>query len=200
MTFDELVADHKAQLGKAAERFKALNDADFKRHVRLAARRMNAKTPLWANGTLALSGGQTDYPAPPDLLSVLVSDWGRAGGCGCPRPWDDGFVGFAPRIALADTPSGKVVRLSAAPGAQQLNAWGASLNFQYVASHEISEARITLPDPAKPLVLLAALIEAMRELATETSVEQLHKGLAGVPTAGTPAYLYEKLCQEFERA
>lgn len=200
MTFDELVADHKAQLGKAAERFRALHDADFKRHLRLAARRMNVKRPLWLSATVALVGGQTDYPAPAGLLSVLVSDWGRGGGCGCPRPWDPNFVGFAPRVALADTPGGKVVRLSAPPGARQLIAWGPSLSFQYVASHEVSETRITLADADRPLILLAALIEAMRELATETSVEQLHKGLVGLPTAGTPAYLYERLREEFDRA
>lgn len=197
MNFADLLAAHKAQLGKVADRFAAFGDADFRRHLAGAARRMTLKFPRWLTGSLALVAGESEYPAPADIMGAQVSEWGR--GCAS-KPWDNDFPGFPPLLSLAADGAGPVLRLSQAPTAAQLAAWGATLNYRYLAANEIGEARITLPDGARPLVLLAALIEAMREMATDTTVVQLQRGLSGIPTAGTPAYLYEKLCAEFEAA
>jgi hypothetical protein len=197
MIFSELVAAHKAQLGKVADRFTAFGDQDFERHLKNAARRVTYKCPRWRTATFDLVAGQSDYPAPDDLLGALLSEWGR----GCARqPWDDDFAGYPPLLTPLQGANGPILRLSQAPTAAQLATWGATLTYRYLAAHEITGTRITLPDAAEPLILLAALIEAMRELATDTTVLQLQRGLAGIPTAGTPAYLYEKLCLEFEAA
>lgn len=197
MTFADLVAAHKAQLGKVADRFTAFGDADFERHLKKAARRMTLKCPRWMTATLDLVAGQSDYPAPADLLGAPLSEWGRS--CSS-QPWDDDFAGFPPLLTPLQDANGPILRLSQAPTTAQLAAWGSTLSYRYLAAHEITQNRITLSDATEPLILLAALIEAMRELATDTTVVQLQRGLVGIPTAGTPAYLYEKLCLEFEAA
>lgn len=197
MIFSALVAAHKAQLGKVADRFTAFGDQDFERHLKNAARLMTYKCPLWMAATWDLVAGQSDYPAPDAFLGAPISEWGR----GCSRqPWDDDFAGYPPMMTPLQGANGPILRLSQAPTAAQLAAWGATFTYRYLAAHEISGTRITLPDSAEPLILLAALIEAMRELATDTTVLQLQRGLVGMPTAGTPAYLYEKLYLEFEAA
>ncbi len=197
MNYADLLAAHRSQLGKVAERFTAFGDADFKRHLQNAARRMTLKFPRWMTATFALVAGVAEYPAPADLQGVPISEWGR----GCARsPWDDDFPGIPPLLTLMHDAAGPILRLSQAPTAAQLAAWGSTLHYRYLAANEIGETRITLPDAARPLILLAALIEAMRELATDTTVVQLQRGLSGLPTAGTPAYLYEKLCLEFDAA
>lgn len=197
MIFADLIADHKAQLGKAVERFRTPDDADFIRHLALAARRLDGKRPRQKLSMLAVTVGEVDYPAAVESLAILAHEWGIGT---IRQPWDSDFMGIPPLIRQLDSDDGPRWRLSAAPTANQIAAWGPTLPVRYQAAHEISELRITPPDADRPLVLLAALIEAMRDLSTETAVVQLHKGLTGIPTAGTPAYLYEKLLQEFAAA
>ncbi len=201
MNFADLVAAHKAQLGKAASRFTALEDADFKRHLSRAGYRLGTKYPLWKTREISLSAGVDQYPAPADILGTLLCDWGRQperGGLS-PNPWDDGFVGYPPSLILEGPAGGMQLRLSSPPSSTTIAAWGSTLRFRYLSAYRISEQAVEVSEAQQSLVMLAALIEAMRELSAETAVIQLHKGLSGLPTAGTPAYLYEKLCQEFDR-
>lgn len=197
MLYADLIAAHKAQLGKVADRFTAPADADFARHLKNAARRMTFKFPRWMTATLTPVVGASDYPAPADINGVAVSDWGRD--CGA-LPWDDDFAGYPPLLILLESAAGPILRLSQAPTAAMLAAWGSTLPYRYLAAHEITATRVTLPDPTEPLVLLAALIEAMRELATDTTVIQFQRGLSSIPTVGTPAHLYERLSMEFDAA
>lgn len=197
MTLDDLVADHKAQLGKVAARFTAPDDADFVRHLRNGAGRLSAKCLRWASGTLTLVAAQSDYPAPADLLGAPSTDWGKDY---LRRPWDDDFLGLTPHMLSIQVDGVAMLRLVPWPTSAQIGAWGGTLTYQYLAHHQITENLVTFGDLQRPLVLLAALVEAMRELSTDTTVVQLQKGLAGLPTAGTPAYLYEKLSLELERA
>lgn len=197
MTLDDLVANHKAQLGKVAARFTAADDADFIRHVQNGAVRLGGKCPRWVSGTLALVAGVSDYPAPVDLLGAPSTDWGKDY---LRRPWDDDFLGLTPHMLSIHVDGVSMLRLVPWPTSAQIGAWGGTLTYQYLAGHQITADLVTFSDLQRPLVLLAALVEAMRELATDTTVVQLQKGLAGLPTAGTPAYLYEKLSLELERA
>lgn len=125
MTFAELLADHKGQLGKVAERFTAPDDADFKRHLRRAGQRMALKEPLWKVVEIALVAKQALYPAPADFLAAPLSQWGRSGGCA--NPWDENFVGFAPSLTVEVGEDGPMLRLSIAPTPRMLHAWGTVL-------------------------------------------------------------------------
>lgn len=197
MTLDDLLADHKAQLGKVAARFAAEDDADFIRHLQNAAARLTGKCLRWVSGTLALTAGVADYPAPTDLRGAPSTDWGKDHRR---QPWDDDYLGRTPYMLPIDVDGDSMLRLAPEPSAAQIAAWGGTLTYRYLANHQISAETVTFAELQRPLVLLAALIEAMRELATDTTVVQLQKGMAGLPTAGTPAYLYEKLRLELEDA
>jgi hypothetical protein len=201
MTFADLLAEHKAQLGKVAARFTALDDADFKRHLVRAGYRLCIKYPLWKTGEISLTVGIDQYPAPPDILGTLLCDWGRQPGRGglVPSPWDAGFIGYPPSLILEGPGGGMQLRLSSPPSAAAIASWGSVMRYRYLSSYRISEDAVDISETHRPLVMLAALIEAMRELSAETATIQLQKGLSGLPTAGTPAYLHEKLCLEFDR-
>lgn len=200
MIYADLVEAHKAQLGaKVAARFTAFDDADFARHLAHAARRISDKRPRVCIDSVALSVGVSEYPAPAGIIGTPISEWGISVPC-YRLPYDVAFIGFPPLIARMENAGSQILRLSNPPTAAQIAAWGADLVFRYWKAHVISSTEITVDDADQGLVLLAALIEAMRELATDTTVVQLQKGLGGLPTAGTPAYLYEKLLLEFGQA
>lgn len=197
MTLTDLITDHKAQLGKAIERFRAADDVDYIRHLALAARRLDGKRPRVRMSMLPVTADVVDYPAAAGSIGIIAHEWGIGA---THHPWDDAFVGFPPWIQQVDGDDGPRWRLSNLPTANQIVAWGPTIPVRYQAAHEISATLVTAQDSDRALVLLAALIEAMRDLSNETTVVQLHKGLTGLPTAGTPAYLYERLLTEFERA
>lgn len=203
----DLIDAHKAQLGKAADRFRAPDDADFIRHLGLAGRRMDQKRPRLRTTALTLQVGVADYPAPAGSLAVRSHDWGTSF---VRQPWADEYIGIPPLIRQMTldltTEEGEIVesdpiwRLSTAPTAAQIAQWGAVASVGYRVAHVVSEESITVAEAEQGLLLLAALIEAMRDLSAETAVVQLHKGMTALPTAGTPAYLYERLQQEFSSA
>lgn len=195
MTLDDLLDDHRAQLGKCAARF--ASDDDLARHLRNAADRLSGKCPRWASAGIALTAGVADYAAPADLYGGPTTDWGRYP---ARQPWDDDFLGYPPRLLMVYVADALKIRLIPEPTAAQLTAWGSTLTYRYLTRHRIDDDVVTFTELQRALVLLAALVEAMRDLAADTTVVQLQKGLAGLPTAGTPAYLYEKLLLELERA
>jgi hypothetical protein len=195
MDFAGLLDDHRSQLGKALERFRA-GDDDLERHLRHAARWIDRRWPRTVAAALTLTVDQGLYPAPEDCAGVLDHDWGRYTRR---RPWETGGPGYPPALLYGADEDGPTLWVRPAPTLAQLHAWGAVLDYRYFAAHEISAERVTPGELRRGAVLLAALIEAVRDLATETAIVQLHKGLVGIPTAGTPAYLYERLIEEWER-
>jgi len=194
MDFDGLLDDHRAQLGKAIERFRG-GDDDLERHLRQAARWLDRRWPRVEAASLALEVGRRNYPAPAGLSAVKEHDWGRYTRR---RPWEESGPGYPPALLNITEGADHALWVCPAPTAAQVHAWGETLHYVYYAAHEVSPDRVTPSEHHRGAVLLAALIEAMRELASETAVVQLHKGLAGIPTAGTPAYLYERLREEWE--
>lgn len=195
MIFDDLLDDHRSQLGKALERFRA-GDDDLERHLRYAARWIDRRWPLVRPGEFTAAVGIVEYPAPADCLTVAGHDWGRYARR---KPWEETGPGYPPLLQRAAIETGAVLWLSPPPTPAQINAWGPVVPYRYFAAHSITPDLVTPGEGQRGAVLLAALIEALRDLATETAVVQLHKGLAGVPTAGMPAYLYERLVLEWER-
>lgn len=196
MTYFDLVDLHQAQLGKVADRFPDF-DAAAERHLAGAARRLSQKRPRECIGTLTLTAGVTEYPAPTGMFGLPISEWGM----GAQRLfYAADFIGVPPLLARVESGGISVLRLSYPPTAQQIAIWGGTLTYRYWQAHSLTLYSVTVADADQPLVLLAAMIEAMRELSADTTIVQFQKGLTGLPTAGTPAYLYEKLLLEFESA
>ena len=194
LDFDELLAAHKAQLGRAVERFREANDADFARHLQLAARWLDRRWPNVQIGELSLTVGVGVYAAPAGCVAVYAHDWGRYYRT---QPWDETGPGYPPLLQLIINPT--QLYLSPAPTSQQILLWGSVLAYRYRLPHVITATEMTVDDARHADVLLAALIEAMRDLSTETAAVQLQKGLTGLPNAGSPAYLYQALINEWER-
>ena len=196
LDFTDLIADHKAQLGKAVERFRADDDADFARHLRLAGGWLDGRWPRLLNTRLLLLAGVNEYPAPTDCAAVLSHSWGQNHRH---QPWNESDPGYPPLLTLIQGETGPLLLIAPAPTAAQIMAWGDGMHYCYRLAHIVSASEVTPTEAHRGDLLLAALIEAMRDLAAETTVVQLHKGLSGLPTAGTPAYLYETLIREWER-
>lgn len=197
MEFDDLLAAHQAQLGKAVERFRSPDDADFVRHLRRAGRWIDSRWPRILDGELSLVAMVNEYPAPAGCLMIHGHSWGRYAR---PIPWDEYGPGFPPLLERIIDETGPRLLLCPPPTAQQIAVWGGTLRYRYRVAHEITAEAVTVDEGHHGAVLLAALIEAMRDLSAEVTVVQLHKGLSSVPTAGTPAYLYEALLREWERS
>lgn len=194
LDFDALLDAHKAQLGKAVGRFQEPDDADFARHLRLAAHWIDGRWPRIVSATLTLTAEVAEYATPADCRAFLAHDWGTYY-----RPWDESSPGLPPLVQFVETDTGPVLGFAPAPSGVQIQAWGATFRYRYRRAHVLTASEVTVSAEREADVLLAALIEAMRDLAAETSTVQLQRGLAGIPTAGTPAYLYEKLLLEWER-
>lgn len=193
LDYTELFDAHQAQLGKAADRFTD-QDKAFARHLRLAGRRIDARWPRLQRGTLTLTAGEAYYLAPVDCSAIIHHDWGRF----YPKtPWDETGPGVRPLIQLLDDSGTLKIWLTPAPTALQIQCWGAEMIYHYHAPHLIIATQVTADEALRARVLLAALIEALRDISTETAVVQLQRGLAGIPTAGTPAYLYEAALREW---
>ncbi len=204
MSYDALIDAHKAQLGRVAERFTAPDNADFKRHLANAVWRLSEKRPQDCVGDQALSAGVSEYPAPEGIIGTPVSEWGRSGACACNCyiPSYPGFIGFPPLLSRSQRNGVSILRLSTAPTANQIASWGATMVYRYQALQIVTETEISIDAADQPLLLLAAMIEAMREMAADTTVIQFQKGLGNLATigttAGSPSYLYEKLIAEFD--
>lgn len=196
LDFAELIAAHKAQLGRMVERFREADDADFARHLQLAARRLDARWPRVQPATLTVTAAVNEYPAPAGCQTVLSHSWGRGHR---PTPWDETAPGPPPLLSLLYNAGGRVLWLEPAPTWTQIVVWGAEFPYRYQVAHGITETEVTVDEDRRADVLLAALIEALRDLSAETALVQLQKGLAGLPNAGSPAYLYAAALQEWDR-
>lgn len=197
MIFADLLAAHRSQLGKAIDRFREPDrDADLQRHLGRAARWIDQRWPYTQQGELSLTAMVSEYPAPTGCLGVYGHDWGRNAPF---TPWMEHGTGYPPLLDLIYEAAGPVLWVSPPPTAMQIQAWGSVMRYRYRRMHTISPTAVSVGDEHLQRVLLAALIEAMRELAAETASTQLHKGMSGIPTAGTPAYLYEALLREWDR-
>ncbi|MBA1147427.1 hypothetical protein H0Z60_10200 [Ectothiorhodospiraceae bacterium WFHF3C12] len=202
MTRPDLVVELKAALGQAAQKFDATNDADFKRYLDRAALALARKRPRTKLGSITLTAGEALYTPPADLAAIKSPLWGMAKRRET-KPWQVGHPGRLPWPRLVETDNGVRICIEPAPTAEQITQLGAEYSLYYYAAHRISdtESETTVAAADRHLLILRAMIEAMRELAASGSVEpvQLHRGMGSTPRNGTPQALQEALSQAYER-
>lgn len=196
MALADLIADHKLQLGEAVRKRLGEADAVYQRQLLAATLALNEKRPRRASASLSLVAEQARYTAPSDALAVLRLDWGADRRFR--QPWQQGYIGVLPVCTL----DGDQILLSPAPSADQIACLGASAGLRYLAAHSLDAdaENTTVPATDRAVLLLAALIEAMRELASANVAEPitLHRGIGNTPSNATPAAWYQALRDEWQ--
>lgn len=198
MSEADLVGDLKASLQDAADVFNAANDADFKRHLGLAALDLTRFRPRTLLATITLIADQFDYAAPADCLVFKSALWGGTR----PHPWDKNWPGPMPAAKVVQGYAGRELHLLPAPTSAQINTLGSAYKFYYFAAHVISAtaASTSIQAGDRGLLLLRAQAESMKEMAMRNIKKpvQMRDGLSTGPRNGTPAALFEALMQQFE--
>lgn len=198
----DLVADHKASLQDAANVFTAAADADFIRHLVIAALAFGRKRPRTLLGTLTLVADQDSYALPADFVSFKSDLWGI--GARKYQPWETNYPGRLPDVSVSGDVGAQTIYLSPAPTAFQIGVLGSAYKFYYYAAHSISAtaASTTIQPADRGLLLLRAQAEAMKEMAMRNIMKpaMLRDGLSNGPRNGTPSALFDILMQLFEGA
>ncbi|MBU1692290.1 MAG: hypothetical protein KJ958_05485 [Gammaproteobacteria bacterium] len=200
MSQASLVTDLKASLNDAAGVFTAAADADFIRHLDMSALDLGRFRPRTMLGSITLTAEKVDYPAPTDFLSYKAAIWGTTR----PKPWDKTWPGKLPEARVAENTGALELHLIPAPNATQIAVLGSTYKFYYFARHAIgaTAANTSVQPGDRGLLLLRAQAEAMKELAARNVKKpvQMRDGISGGAKNGTPAYLFEALMEQFERA
>lgn len=202
----ELIALHKRSLMDMAAMFTEADDADFLRHLQIAAREISkCKRTRTLVATLALSAGVAEYAAPADMVRVKASPWGvteqNRDPWGAPRE-------PLPRLDQVDAPEGGyLIRLNPAPTAAQLRAFGAEMPIYYLAHHAVPASGTgTITEREVDLLLLRAKVEALREASIRNANKPVTlragqgMGDAVMSKNTTPPALYEQFLREYNEA
>lgn len=195
MALAELVADYKASLLDAAGAFRAPDDADFIRHLTVAAAALARSRPRTAVATLQLVAGVGEYAAPADLWIYKSTLWG----CDRGQPWDRNWPGRLPRVQH----QGDALWLIPAPSAHQIAVLGATFTFFYYAEHVLAAdaGDTTVGAADRDVLILRAQAEGMRELAMREGVRPVsaRDGFSGTPRSGHPSALYREFLAEYDQ-
>ncbi|HLP97484.1 MAG TPA: hypothetical protein VK149_03465 [Sideroxyarcus sp.] len=198
MSKADLIADLKASLQDMANVFTTADDADFVRHLSVAALDMGRKRPRTLLGSLTLVADQFNYAAPADFHSFKSYLWG----IGRANPWEKTYTGRLPDVRAAVNGSTRELHLLPAPTQSQINQLGSAFKYYYFASHSIGEtaADTTIQAADRGLLLLRAQAEACKEMAMRNIGKpvQMRDGITQGPRNGTPASLYDALMKYFE--
>ena len=198
MSRADLVLALRESLMDAASSF-ADNDADFERHIDVAAADMHRVKPRTLIGTLSLVADQGEYAAPVDMARFKSALWGVQGAAKA-MPWDKNWPGELPRARCVEGQ----ISLLPAPSARQIALLGSTYRFYYIARDRIGvdAADTTIAEVDRHLLLLRAQAEAMLALALRNAGKpvQLRDGLSGTPRNSTPAALHQVLLQLFMEA
>lgn len=199
MSQDDLVADLKASLQDSADVFTAAGDADFKRHLDMAALDFSRFRPRTLVGSVILVAGQSDYDVPADFHSFKSMLWGIPR----PQPWEKSWPGRLPEVRVAEVSGALQIHLFPAPTSAQITLLGSTFKFYYFARHVVdaTAANTTIRDADRGLLLVRAQAEALKELALRNSKKPvaLRDGMSGQPRNGTPSHLFEALMEQFEK-
>ncbi len=206
MSQADLVTDLKGILNDASGKFQGDGvdpDADFKRHLDIAARDMGRVRHRTRIGQLTLVADQPNYPAPADIMMPKSAIWGTAARRGR-KPWHSNWPASIPVIRLIDGDSGEEVYLDPAPDAEQIADLGSDFKYYYFAFHSIDAvaANTTVKLVDRDLLLVRATAQAMTELAHHNVSKPVKLGSGGVgsmPKNGTPGALAKDLLDLFER-
>lgn len=198
LTLSGLVTDHKIQLGDAVSKF--TDPGDFEQHLTLAADDLWNKRPLVKDVTLTLVAEQTTYTAPTDVVAIhsVSHTWGKKNRRQL-QMWESGYDGKLPKASLIE--NGSIV-LDPPPTSAQISKHGENYTLRYIARHVLSDTvgATTVPDKDESVLLLRALIVAMRTLASLniTNPINLNRGVNPSPPETTPQALYRALQLEWE--
>lgn len=163
MSQADLVSDLKRSLHDAAGVFNdaAVPDGDFLRFLQVAFTGMQAKRPRTLLGSVTLVAEQDLYPlALADFAQYKTHQWGGKN----IRPWLPCHPGALPRIGAVNTGAGWSLVFDPAPTRAHIDAYGSAFRFWYYGTHSADGAGSTLAAPDRPLLILRAQAEAMREL------------------------------------
>lgn len=198
----DLVADLKASLQDAADVFTAASDADYKRHLDMAARDLVRFRPRTLIGTLTLTADTATYAAPADIAGVKSHLWGVSP-IAAGKPWEKTYPGRLPDLSLGESGGAQMIVLTPPPTANQIALLGSEFKYYYFARHIIGAdaANTTVRMADRGLLILRAQAEAMKEMAVRNIKKpvQLRDGLQSAPKNGSPAALYNALLEDFER-
>lgn len=204
MSQADLITDLKGILNDSADKFTAASDADFIRHLDIAARDMGRVRSRTRVGTLNLVADQQNYAAPTDIRQPKFPIWGSAQSK-TRKPWQTNWPGRLPVMRLVDGDSGQEVWLDPAPTAEQIADLGVEYKYYYFAYHHIDATaeNTTVQLADRDLLLIRATAQAMQELAHHNIAKPVQLGTRGgigsMPKNGTPASLAKDLLELFER-
>lgn len=194
----DLIADLKVSLQDMVKVFVAANDADFGRHLDVAALDMGRKRPRTLLGTLTLVADQFNYPAPADFLFYKSALWG----VGRAQLWEKSYTGRLPDVRTAMNGAVRELHLLPAPTSSQITVLGSAFKYYYFAAHSIGAlaADTTIQAGDRGLLLLRAQAEAMKEMSMRNMGKpvSMRDGISNGPRNGTPQYLLEQLMKMFE--
>lgn len=194
MSREDLALSLKASLHDAADVF--VDGDDMGRLLDIAAQDFNRHRPRTQFGTLTVSPGKMNYPAPDDLYLFKSTLWGMAP-IAKARPWEKTWPGPMPRVQLV----GRELHLAPAPTQHQVNVLGSEFRYYYLGRHLLGAVEQTTIDAGdRFLLLLRAQAEAMRELTVRNVKKpvQLRDGMNSGPRNMTPSAFYTLLMEEWE--
>ena len=198
MLLSDLVADHKAALNDAAGVFTEANDADFIRHLEEGARYLSLKRPRVLPAQLTLIADQAQYDLPADFVRLGAWMWRIPPSI---KPWHSTWPGGLPQVMAVNTGAGAQLVFSPAPTSDQITAAGETFDYTYVAEHILSDntGETTVRAGDRNLLLLCALIEALRELSLRAMTKPVAvRGVGSGPIHGSPAALLAHFNAQWE--
>lgn len=203
MSEADVLADLQLSLGDAGKSvFVAAAEGDFRRFLKVALVAMQAKRPRTLLGQVTIAADEARFPIVlADFAQYKTHVWGSR----APRPWDPSYPGALPRVGAAHDSAGWAIVFDPPPTAAHIATYGSAFKFWYFGTHSLgldSEAESTLAPADRPLLLLRAQAEAMREMSMRNVNKpvSLRDGFSGTPRNSTPAALFQVLLQEFEAA
>lgn len=201
MSAADVVDDLKRSIGDAGSAFNAAADADWLRLLAVALVGMQGKRPRTLLGTLTLTADEPSVlVTQSDFVQYKTNVWGTRP----PRPWEPCYPGALPRVQAVNSGTGWALMFDPAPTYKHIAAYGSTFKFWYFGAHSLGATPelTTLPAADRPLLLLRAQAEAMRELSMRNINKPvaLRDGYSGTPRNSTPAALYAALLEEWERA
>jgi hypothetical protein len=201
MSQADLIADLKRSVGDACAPFDAPVDGDWKRFLTVALVAMQDKRPRTLLGSVTLVADEPMYPlALADFVQYKTYVWGGRQA----KPWSPGYPGGLPRVCAEQNGATWTLLFDPAPTAAHLAAYGSTFRFWYFGAHALGadDAASTLAAADRPLLLLRAQAECMRELSMRNVNKPvaLRDGYSGQPRNSTPAALWDALLREWKAA
>jgi len=198
----QLASAVRRYLMEAADAFKSdgVDDgSEFDAVLDAAAADLSRYKARTLVGSVTLVAEKSDYPAPVDMIYAKQSLWGKQQRRTRAR-WGKNYPGVLPKLQLI---SDGLLMITPAPSSAQIASLGSEYKFFYAAFHRIGEtaAETTVPESDRHLLILRAVVEALRWLAVNNINKpvRLRDGISQGPRNGTPAALAEQLMKEFER-